>query len=359
MKRFSTFVPIIAMTLATSTLLAACIPQTASSPGSSAPAPPRASAVNEPRLPTDLIGLIEQEPVWNMQDVVANATYVAGGTYVVQSGDTLRGIGNRTGVGSEMLAKANGLVAPFTIFPGQRLTIMEGRYHLVAEGETGIAIARAYGADWSRIVDINGITEPYILRRGQRLLLPPEAPTRPMTMEERAAAFQIDIDDIVTGGQPASDEGAASTMVTTQPRPLPSKVPIAEPKSFAGSFIWPIEGSILSRFGPGASGQRNDGINIQAAMGTPIRAAADGVVAYAGTEIGVFGGLVLITHGDGFVTAYGHAGRVDVVRGQQVKRGQIIGLSGDSGYSAQPQLHFEIRKNRVPVNPVPYLPPRT
>lgn len=126
---------------------------------------------------------------------------------------------------------------------------------------------------------------------------------------------------------------------------------------FAGSFAWPVRGTILSRFGPGESGARNNGIDIAVPIGTPISAAADGVVAYAGDKVAVFGGLVLLNHGGGWVSAYGHASRVDVVRGQKVTKGQVIGLTGDTGYASKPKLHFELRKDRAPVNPLGQLPP--
>jgi murein DD-endopeptidase MepM/ murein hydrolase activator NlpD len=131
---------------------------------------------------------------------------------------------------------------------------------------------------------------------------------------------------------------------------------VAEPSRFAGRFDWPLNGQILRRFGSLGSGQQNDGINIAAAPGAPILAAADGVVAYVGTEVAVFGGLILIRHGDGWITAYGHAQDLLVTRGQAVKRGQVIGYAGATGYAAEPQLHFEIRQNRKPVNPLDLLP---
>ena len=93
--------------------------------------------------------------------------------------------------------------------------------------------------------------------------------------------------------------------------------------------------------------------------GRLLRAAAEGVVAYGGDEIGVFGGLILIKHGSGWVTAYGHADKLNVARGQKVVAGEIIGLAGDSGYVQEPQLHFEIRKDRKPVNPISHLPKRS
>lgn len=337
-------------------LLTACIPQQADRQPTYAPAP---TPTPPPSLGADAATaqLAEPEPVWTAQQVVANARTVPESRYVVQPGDTLRGIGNRTGAGSEMIARANGLTPPYQLQAGQRLRIPGGRYHLVAEGETGIAIAAAYAIPWRRIVEANGLEEPYVLRRGQRLLLPDALPAGEPSLEQRAAAFRIDIDDVLTGGQPATRENAPAAAASTRPRPLPANKPIAQPGAFAGSFAWPATGTILSRFGPGQSGSKNNGIDISAPVGTPIRAAADGVVAYAGDKVAVFGGLVLINHGSGWVSAYGHASRVDVVRGQKVTKGQIIGLTGDTGYASKPKLHFELRKDRAPVDPLGKLPP--
>lgn len=359
-------------------LLAGCIPAPVQdSAPYAAPLPPAQPAPTIPpspsmppqpaQRPSSEPQMIERKPVWTAQQVTANARTVAASTYSVQPGDTLRGIGNRTGAGSDAIARANGLAPPYALRPGQSLSIPGGRYHAVAEGETGIAIAVAYGVRWSDIVDSNGLSEPYVLRRGQRLLLPGgEMPAAPVaaqpvqapasSLEQRAAAFRIDIDDVLTGGQPAVAEEKPRTVAKAQPRPLPSNVAIAQPGGFSGQFAWPLKGNIISRFGPGESGAKNNGIDIAAPIGTPIRAAADGVVAYAGDSIAVFGGLILITHGSGWVSAYGHANRIDVVRGQKVTKGQVIGLSGDTGYASKPKLHFELRKDRVPINPMTQLP---
>ncbi|MFZ2995123.1 peptidoglycan DD-metalloendopeptidase family protein [Sphingobium sp.] len=334
--------------------LTACIPNQAERyPAAPTPAP-------SPRLDTDASGvsLAEAEPVWTAQQVVANARTVAPARYVVQPGETLGGIGNRTGAGSDAIARANALTPPYALRAGQSLAIPGGRYHSVASGETGIAIAAAYGIPWGRIVAANGMAAPYTLRRGQRLLLPDNASTPARSsLEQRASAFRIDIDDVLTGGQPAAADDAPVATASARPRPLPSNMPIAQPKPFAGHFLWPVRGPILSRFGPGESGARNNGIDIAAPTGTPIRAASDGIVAYAGDKVAVFGGLIILTHGSGWVSAYGHASRVTVVRGQKVTKGQVIGQTGDTGYASQPKLHFELRKDRVPVNPLTQLPP--
>lgn len=333
-------------------VVSACIPPGRDYDASYSEAPPV--------LQTDQTVLADSGPApWQAQPVTPNANDVDGGTYVVQPGDTLRGIANKTGAGSHLIADENGLVDPYIIRVGQELIIPGGRYHQVNSGETGIAIARAYGAPWKEVVRLNKLEEPFILRVGQKIRLPAGLPVNPgnMTVEERAAAFELDIDDIVTGGQPAAT-ATAGTEPSDWRKTIEPNRPIATPTGFAGQFAWPVDGKLLSSFGSKGGGKVNDGLNIGVPSGTPIRASAEGVVAYSGDEIGVFGGLILITHGSGWVTAYGHADKLNVTRGQKVRAGEVIGLAGDSGYVSEPQLHFEIRKDRKPVNPIDHLPSR-
>jgi murein DD-endopeptidase MepM/ murein hydrolase activator NlpD len=121
------------------------------------------------------------------------------------------------------------------------------------------------------------------------------------------------------------------------------------------SFRWPVRGRIIQAFGPKASGGQNDGINVSVPEGTPIKAAEDGVVAYAGSELKGYGNLVLVRHANGFVTAYAHASELNVKKGETVKRGQVIGKAGSTGNVTGPQLHFEVRKGATPVDPAQYL----
>ena len=232
-------------------------------------------------------------------------------------------------------------------------------------GESGIAIARAYGIEWSRIVAANDLQEPYILHAGQRILIPgsvtqssASGPATAPTAAERAAAFSLDIDDILTGGEPATAPNqVAAKPVTTPKRVLPSTAVVEAPtKLTGGAFMWPVDGRIVKRFGPGKSGERSDGIKIAVPVGTPIRATADGVIAYVGDGIAALGGLIIIKHGSGWTSVYGHASKLLVQRGQKVKRGQTIALSGDSGFADQPEVHFELRKGRTPVDPTTELP---
>ncbi len=123
----------------------------------------------------------------------------------------------------------------------------------------------------------------------------------------------------------------------------------------APGFVWPVSGNVISNFGTASNGERNDGINIATPSGTPIHAAASGTVSYSGNELKDYGNLVLIKHDGGYVTAYAHADRLIVNRGDVVSRGQVIGYSGSTGDVTSPQLHFEIRHDTQPMNPKPLL----
>lgn len=341
-------------TIALALMLSGCIPGSRQAAVPSPPPPPPVAPPVPPAPPPEAVAIIPAPPpAWQARPVVPNAVEVRSSIYVVAPGDTLRGIAEKTGAASEAIARANKLAAPFVIRPGQKLRIPGGRYHRVGRGESGIAIARAYGVDWSRVATTNMLAEPYILRHNQRLLIPSRTEVATMTLEQRAAAFRLDIDDLITGGEPA-----LATRARPAPRPASPTVPLAEPERFSGRFDWPLTGPIVRRFGSLGGGRWNDGVNIGAVEGTPILAAADGVVAYVGSEVAAFGGLILLRHGDGWITAYGHAEELLVKRGQPVKRGQIIARAGETGSATEPQLHFEIRQGRKPVDPLEHLPRR-
>jgi murein DD-endopeptidase MepM/ murein hydrolase activator NlpD len=123
------------------------------------------------------------------------------------------------------------------------------------------------------------------------------------------------------------------------------------------AFAWPVSGQVISGFGAARNGERNDGINISASRNAPIRAAASGTVSYADSLNG-YGNLVLIKHSNGYVTAYAHADRLLVARGDFVVKGQVIGYAGQTGDVTSPQVHFEIRNGTTPVDPERYLTAR-
>ena len=144
---------------------------------------------------------------------------------------------------------------------------------------------------------------------------------------------------------PSIASRAPSATVTSQALP-----PVGAP-----AFAWPLNGRVISDFGTTANGGKNDGINIATSMDAPIRASAAGTVTYAGDELKNYGNLVLVKHSGGYTTAYAHASRLVVSRGDFVAQGQVIGYAGQTGDVSSPQLHFEIRSATTPVNPRSYL----
>jgi murein DD-endopeptidase MepM/ murein hydrolase activator NlpD len=139
------------------------------------------------------------------------------------------------------------------------------------------------------------------------------------------------------------------------PQPEAVKASVQEPEqtaSVSGDFRWPARGRVIAGFGANGG---NEGINIAVPEGTPVKAAEAGTVTYAGSEVKGYGNLVLIRHENGFVSAYAHNGSLNVKRGEQVKRGQVIATSGQTGNVTSPQLHFEIRKGATPVDPMKHL----
>jgi lipoprotein NlpD len=224
--------------------------------------------------------------------------------------------------------------------------------------------ARAYGTQWSEIIALNELAEPYVLRIGQRLRLPAGAKAQPVApmpgiepdVEQRAAAFRLDIDSIVTGGEPAVESVTQVAVANPSPsRALPPNVAVGEPARFTGGFAWPVAGKVAARFGPAGEGEINQGIEIDVTQRAEIRASGNGVVAFVGDNVAQYGGLILVRHGDGWITTYGRVSEALVTRGQTVSRGQSIGYSGSG---TAPRLFFQMRKNRTPVDPLRQLPAR-
>jgi murein DD-endopeptidase MepM/ murein hydrolase activator NlpD len=130
-----------------------------------------------------------------------------------------------------------------------------------------------------------------------------------------------------------------------------------QPDDFTATnkFIWPVSGRVISSFGEMANGYANDGINIEVAEGTPVKAADHGTVIYAGNELAGFGNLLLVKHSNGYVTAYAHNSKLLVKKGAKVRQGQVIANAGRSGDVKKPQVHFEIRRGDKPVDPKRYI----
>ena len=282
---------------------------------------------------------------------------------VVKPGETIYSVARDQGVPLRALIDANRLQAPYAVTPGQRLVLPLARYHIVQRGDTLYGIARKYGVDMRSIVQANDIAPPYGIAVGQKLALPAVGQPAAVAATNPAGASTDRPSVATTALPPAAPEPAPPSPAPASPAEtasLPPEAPPATPESAplpseGGRFLWPVRGRVLVAFGPRGGGLHNDGINIAAREGTPIRAAADGVVAYAGNELQGFGNLLLIRHSGDVMTAYAHASTILVKRGESVRRGQVIARVGRTGNVSSPQLHFEVRRHDKPVDPMGYL----
>ena len=302
---------------------------------------------------------------------------VPGEAYKVKAGDNLDRIARRLDSTVAELARINKLKTPYTLQPGQTIRGpgSTAKAYVTVRGDTVADVARRFGVTEAQLRSANGLRRGASLAAGRRLTLPADTATAPdhhdrartrsgaralgagtpcaaadvetppsVAPPPRGAAFASAAAPPSSGlpdrPQPyqAPPGGVAGAPV---PTPAPSDAQIAE--MGRGLFIWPLRGAIISNFGGRGQGPRNDGLNIRAGAGEPVRAAADGDVVYAGDQVPGFGNLVLVKHDDGWVTAYGHLSRVDVRMQQKVTQGQQIGQAGATGGVSEPQLHFEIR----------------
>ncbi len=244
---------------------------------------------------------------------------------------------------------------PHTAAPTQRTA--RGRLvaptvvHVVAAGETLHSIARTYRKPVGAIAAANNLAITARVRPGERIAIPD------VKEASQATPAQAEPSTAPATGKLAMADSSQTARVV-EPAPTMSSqdaVKNAEPAGSLPGFRWPVRGRVIAAFGPKPNGVQNDGINLAVPEGTPIKAAEDGVVAYAGSELKGYGNLVLVRHPNGFVTAYAHASDILVKRGEAVKRGQVIAHAGQTGNVTSPQLHFEIRKGATPVDPSQYL----
>lgn len=214
--------------------------------------------------------------------------------------------------------------------------------HAVVSGDTLHKIARQYNVSLTELAAVNKLSTNSKLKLDSQLVIPASRPTQlvqPKTVPNAKSNVTL-------------AENAARKITPTPDLSAENKDAASSP---ALTFRWPVRGRVIAGFGPKPNGHQNDGINFAVPEGTPVKAAEDGVVIYANNEIKSFGNLLLIRHNNGFVTAYAHVSEILVKREEVVKRGQVVAKSGQTGSVSSPQLHFEIRKGRTPVDPMPYL----
>ena len=344
------------------------------------PAPSQPATVAAAPAPTYTPAAYTPSSGGQYSDVTGSAsghwTWNGGAPVTVGYGETVESIARKHGVPVTALMQTNGIREPGQIRPGQRLVIPRyvstspksaptyaaqpkagGSVHVVKAGDTLMSISRGTGVTVAALAKTNHIDSSKKLSVGDRLTIPQgghqvaaaQPSAAPKVEEIRTAPAEKKIK--VASAAPAQTVHVAKE----EPQTTETVVKAAEPSGAMPSFRWPARGRVIAGFGSKPNGTQNDGINLAVPEGTPIKAADDGVVAYAGNELKGYGNLVLIRHSNGYVSAYAHARELLVKRGDTIKRGQVIAHAGQTGNVTSPQLHFEIRKGSTPVDPTQFL----
>lgn len=268
--------------------------------------------------------------------------------YTVVSGDTLYSIAWRYEIDPANLAKWNHLSSPYVIRPGQRLHTKESdslaadkarhegqqqqtklKEVTVRRGDTLYSLAKKNNISVSRLAWINGIKKPYVLNPGRVLLLTGKHVVEPVVTAQSSKRHEVN----------------TSTSI---------KSLSAVETNHSVKWQWPVQGKLISRFNKFKNSAK--GIDIAGIEGKAVKAASAGKVVYSGNGLISYGNLVIIKHSRSYLSAYAHNKKLLVKEGQAVKAGQKIAELGKTG-ADKPKLHFEIRKNGKPVDPLRYLPP--
>jgi murein DD-endopeptidase MepM/ murein hydrolase activator NlpD len=355
----------------------------------------------QPPARQDVTGSVSTHPKQPPQ----NWSWDGGTAIVVAQGETIDTISRRHGVPAHAIMQANNMTHAAQLQPGQRLVIPRVQQpmaaapqmsppttrvagpmpapagnggHIVKPGETIYSLARQYRLTPMAIAKANNVGLDHRVKVGDRIVIPGQtsaaprlaAPAPAVQPKVAQAARQVAAKpapqiaakpETAPVAKPQSSKVAkadappSANIVAPAADPLPETAPTGTTGNSSVSLRWPVRGKVIQGFGPKTTGGQNDGINVAVPEGTPIKAAEDGVVAYAGSELKGYGNLVLVRHSNGFVTAYAHASELSVKKGETIKRGQVIGKAGSTGNVTSPQLHFEVRKGATPVDPAQYL----
>ena len=332
------------------------------------------------------------------KDVVDTGKYV-----VVESGDTLYKIARDNNISVDELAKINGLESSYTLRIGQKLKVVNTKemptdvvedvlkiskpvsgVHAVTRvelqdvtvraGDTLYSLSRQYSVPVNDLAVMNDLKAPFALSVGQKLRVPNLGRVQKVQVVKSDVKKSADVEKVQKSSVYSDFEKneyvqkkstdvkqnvVAEASAVAQPVKKISSDPTKKlPKISARSsskFSWPVRGKILSNYGAKSNGLFNDGINISVKRGSAVKAAENGVVAYAGNEVKGMGNLIIVQHSGGWMTVYAHLDSMTVRRGNRVTVGQKIGAVGETGKVDSPQLHFEIRKGTKAYNPMSYL----
>mgnify|MGYP006438797295 CR=1 FL=1 len=268
------------------------------------------------------------------------------GAHAIKQGDTLWDIAQAYNLSMRAIIDANDLHPPYNLAVGERLELPPPQTYTVQKGDNLYRLSRVFDTNTTALARLNNLTPPYTLHEGDQLAIPGGTRNAPRSATRTASSSAA---QDVSHPPDKPDRGGGATKSDTQAAKQ------STPARASTQFLRPVEGRVISSYGPKKNGQHNDGINIHAPAGAPVRAAANGRVVYVGDELEGYGKLVLVRHEDRWMSAYAHLDDVLIKRGVTVKRGQSLATVGASGSVSKPQLHFELRRGTKALDPARHL----
>lgn len=262
-------------------------------------------------------------------------------TYVVKKGDSLYSIGFRYQIDYKKLAAINGITAPYRIYPKQVLQL---------KGEPKVVTFKPSNSQVQ--------TKPLV--RQAPIKAKPEPVTKPVANSSQPSTQPVSKPQQKPAVASTNNQATTNKPVTSKPavkpvsKPASKPITVATPNNSNLKWLWPTDGKIRTTFL--ASNPARKGISIGGKEGQAVKAAEAGVVVYSGNGLLGYGELIIIKHNDAYLSAYGHNRSLKVKEGQSVTRGQVIAELGSTGTNVN-NLHFEIRKNGKPVNPLNFVKP--
>jgi murein DD-endopeptidase MepM/ murein hydrolase activator NlpD len=301
-------------------------------------------------------------------------------TYTVLQNETLFDIAYKYNIDPINLAKINGINSPYKVRTGQVLKL-PGEQPLSGENATGNYTAADMDAGSKEIPSYQDeaaeknkhkldkeLTEEFkevILDKKTSAEAKKHEKSKDKNINEKGMTFNEQAEVLskpkvtetaigtptkrseIKESLPVKKHSKSTENAETKPAPSPIK---------SSEMIKPVDGEVVSRFGDIRDGVSNDGINIKATQGTKVKAAADGTVIYAGNKLDEeYGNVVIVQHSNGLITSYAHLNDIGVKKDAHVRAGEAIGTVGKTGDVTEPQLYFEVMKDKKPVNPSKYL----
>lgn len=289
-------------------------------------------------------------------------------TITVKKGDSLIKIALTNNSTLREIASINDIKPPYNVYIGQKIkvpvnsrtemrqnkvksnkynddNILNGKnYYVVKRGDNLYSISKYVDVSISDLIKYNNLKKPYKIFVGQKLYV---INRNNNSVNNTKKSTQSDLEVVKSVEKvEVNDTSKNEEVKTTQ---------VIKEQQKTSLFDWPVKGEIIKKFGKQADGEYSDAITIKSPMNTPILAAGDGEVAYAGNELKGFGNIIIIKHSNGWLSIYGYCDKITVKVKDKVSKGQTIGTVGQTGNVSEPQLYFSVRKGRVAMDPVKYL----